>query len=213
MESKLELGSIKTEILVAFIFPVLVVVGWVIGLLFGIYYLIVLGILGGSYLGSIFFGLGLMYTVVFLILMIPSLFVMNRTNKMRKAADKGDIAKLMKLNSIGWAIVALIFTGIIPGVMLLIAHGPIAELQEGGLSEDNINRLIKLKTLLDSGVISKEEFEQQKAKITVASSTGGIEEQLMKLKSLLDSGIIRRVNTINRRANCLRNFGWCKEVW
>lgn len=190
MSSKSELGSIKTEILVAFIFAVLVVVGWVIGLLFGIYYLIVLGILGGSYLGPFFLGLGLTYTVVFLILMIPSILVMSRTNKMRKAANNGDIATLKKLNSIGWAIVALIFTGIISGVMLLLAHGPIAEFQEGGLSEDSIDRLVKLKTLLDSGVISKEEFEQQKAKITVGSSTGGTEEQLRKLKSLLDSRTI-----------------------
>jgi hypothetical protein len=47
---------------------------------------------------------------------------------MRHAVDSGDIATLKALNSTGWAVVALIFCGIIPGVMLLVAHSSIEEL-------------------------------------------------------------------------------------
>lgn len=205
MTSKSELGSIKTEILVAFIFSVLVVVGWVIGLLVGIYYLIILGVLGGTYLGPAFVGLGITYTIIFLILMIPSLLVLSRTNKMRKAANNGDIATLKRLNSIGWAVVALIFTGIVTGILLLIAHGPIEDLQEGGLSDDDLDRLIKLKMLLDSGVISKEEFEQQKTKIILGFS-GGAEAQLKKLKTLLDSGVITQSEYEKQKALLLEKL-------
>jgi len=194
MASGSQLGSIKTEILVAWIFALLVVIGWIIGLLVGVYYFIFLGILGGSYLGPYFVGIGITYTIVFLILMIPSILVMNRTNRMRKAANKGEITRLKELNSIGWAIVALIFSGIIPGVMLLIVHGPIEELgTEGEMSSDNLDRILKLKSLMDSGVITKEEFEAQKNKlIHGSSSSDSVESKLKDLKSLLDSGAINQ---------------------
>jgi len=194
MGSENQLGSIKTEILVAWIFALLVVIGWVIGLLWGIYILVILGILGGPYLGPYFVGTGLLYTIIFLILMIPSILVMNRTNIMRKAANQGNIAMLKELNSIGWAIVALIFAGIIPGVMLLIAHGPIEELgTEGEISGDNLDRLLKLKSLMESGVITKEEFEAQKNKLLHGSSSSdSVESKLKELKSLLDSGAINQ---------------------
>ena len=132
MASGNQLGSIKTEILVAWIFALLVVIGWIIGWLVGIYYLVFLGILFWSYGAATYADLGITYITVFLILMIPSILVMNRINRMRKAANKGEIARLKELNSIGWAIVALIFSGIIPGVMLLIAHSPIEELSTEG---------------------------------------------------------------------------------
>jgi len=192
MASENQLNSIRTEILVAWIFALIVVIIWIIGLLDGIYDFIILGILGGPFLGPVFTGIGLTYIIVFIILMIPSILVMNRINKMRKAANKGEIARLKELNSIGWAIVALIFSGIIPGVMLLIAHGPIEELgTEGEISGDNLDRLMKLKSLMDSGVITKEEFEAQKNKlIHGSSSSDSVESKLKDLKSLLDSGAI-----------------------
>ncbi|MEM3265284.1 MAG: SHOCT domain-containing protein [Nitrososphaeria archaeon] len=190
-----KMSSINTELLVAYIFAILVVVAWIIGfLVFFIYYFVVLGLLGGlgPYLAGWYIGIGLTYGVVLLILMIPSILVMRRIGRMRKAAKNNDVSRLKELNSIGWAIVALIFTGIIPGVMLLIAHGPIDELvAEGGLSENNIDKIIKLKTLMDSGVISKEDFEAQKNKLLHGvSSSYSTEEKLKNLKSLLDSGAI-----------------------
>jgi len=64
-------------------------------------------------------------SVVFLII---DAVVISRTWKMYSAVKNGDIATLKSLNSLGWAIVALIFSGVIPGVLLLIAHGRIEDL-------------------------------------------------------------------------------------
>lgn len=206
-------GSIRTEVLVAYIFAILVVVGWIIGFLVGLlYYVVVLGIFGVSYLTGYFVGIGLIYSVVFLILMIPSILVMRRTGRMYRAVKKGDVNLLKGLNSIGWAIVALIFTGVIPGVMLIIAHGPIEELGtgEGLSSSDNLDKLVKLKSLADAGVITKEEFERQKNGILHPESSkavsSGPEEDLKRLKNLLDSGTISQTEYDEQKAVILNRM-------
>ena len=111
--SSAKLGSVKTEILVGWIFALLLLVAWVWGFL---WYMIVLGILS-SFLGTIS-----------LVMLVPSIFVFRHTNQMRHATNAGDMSRLKQLNSAGWGIVALIFSGVIPGIMLLMARGPINEL-------------------------------------------------------------------------------------
>ena len=131
-----KLSSIKTEILIAWIFAILVVVSSVIGFLVSFLYLfVVLGLLAPSF-GGVFVGLGLLYSIIFLILMVPSILVLRGTGRMRSAANRGDIKRLKELNSIGWAVIALIFTGVITGVLLLVAHGPIQELQTFSLKKE-----------------------------------------------------------------------------
>ena len=66
--------------------------------------------------------------ILFLIMFAVSIIVTIRIYRMYKAANSGDIASLKSMNSLGWAIIALIFSGLIPGIMLLIAHGPIQQL-------------------------------------------------------------------------------------
>jgi hypothetical protein len=63
-----------------------------------------------------------------LVFLIINVLVIRRTSNMYLAAKNGDIAALKSLNSLGWAIVALIFSGIISGIMLLIVHGRINDL-------------------------------------------------------------------------------------
>jgi len=120
------LGSISTMVLVALIFAILALIGEIV----------VLGLVGfagaamseqgivspaaSAELGVIGF-----LSVIFLII---DVVVISRTWKMYSAVKNGDIATLKSLNSLGWAIVALIFSGIIPGVLLLIAHGRIEDL-------------------------------------------------------------------------------------
>jgi len=120
------LGSISTMVLVALIFAILALIGEIV----------VLGLVGfasavmseqgivspaaSAELGVIGF-----LSVVFLII---DAVVISRTWKMYSAVKNGDIATLKSLNSLGWAIVALIFSGVIPGVLLLIAHGRIEDL-------------------------------------------------------------------------------------
>jgi putative membrane protein len=198
-----KLGSVKTEILVAWIFSILVVVGWVIGFLFYfLYFFIILGLLApptsfyGASLAGFYIGIGLVYGIIFLVLMIPSILVLRRTGRMRSAANRGDIGMLKQLNSVGWAVVALIFAGVIPGIMLLIANGPINELgasgSGGAIPSDSFDRLTKLKTLLDSKAITQAEYDSQKAAILHPETARppGIEDELKKLKSLYDSGAL-----------------------
>jgi len=109
--------SVKTEILVCCIFALLVLIAWIWGFL---WYTIVLGIFSASTPSSL--------GIISLVMMVPSIFVFRHANQMRRAANIGNIFRLKQLNSVGWGIVALIFTGVITGIMLLIAHMSINEL-------------------------------------------------------------------------------------
>ncbi|MGC8982096.1 MAG: SHOCT domain-containing protein, partial [Minisyncoccia bacterium] len=125
----------------------------------------------------------------------------------RLAANKGDIQKLKELNSIGWAIVALIFTGIIPGIMLLIAHSAIEQLNSGGvISDSSIDKVLKLKSMMDAGIITKEEFEAQKNRIMYGSSSDPVEQKLKDLKALLDSGAISQSEYEEQKSKILRGI-------
>jgi hypothetical protein len=57
-----------------------------------------------------------------LVFLIIDVLVISRTRDMYSAAKNGDIAALKSLNSLGWAIVALIFSGVVAGVLLIIAY-------------------------------------------------------------------------------------------
>ncbi|MFP3286876.1 MAG: hypothetical protein RXP86_06475 [Acidilobus sp.] len=122
-EVERSLGSISTMVLVALIFAILALIGEIV----------VLGLVGFasavmseqgivSPVASAELGVIGFLSVIFLII---DAVVISRTWKMYSAVKNGDIATLKSLNSLGWAIVALIFSGVIPGVLLLIAHGRI----------------------------------------------------------------------------------------
>ncbi|MFP3081332.1 MAG: hypothetical protein RXR09_07450 [Acidilobus sp.] len=125
-EVERSLGSIGTMVLVALIFAILALIGEIV----------VLGLVG--FAGAVMSEQGIVnpaasaelgvigfLSVVFLII---DVVVISRTWKMYSAVKNDDIATLKSLNSLGWAIVALIFSGVIPGVLLLIAHGRIEDL-------------------------------------------------------------------------------------
>jgi hypothetical protein len=64
---------------------------------------------------------------------------------------------------------------------------------QGMSAAEMIEKLSRLKSLLDSGAISREDFEKQKTKIsrrTVSYSHPADPEDFRKLKSLLDSGVL-----------------------
>ncbi|MEM4066249.1 MAG: SHOCT domain-containing protein [Candidatus Micrarchaeaceae archaeon] len=173
------MGSIKTKLFVANIFGVVSVGVWIMLAVLS-FMLFTFSFAFGSIFGVLF--------ILFAFFWIPAYIVTKRIANMRAVAQKNDVLKLKELNSTAWAIVALIFAGVIPGIMLLLAHGPIDSLNtKWGLSDNTIDRLLKLKALMDSGVISKEDFEAQINNLLHNDST---EVTLKKLKSLLDSGAI-----------------------
>lgn len=199
-ETEQKIGSIKTYTLVAWIFSILTLVAWVILFLYFFVAMFIFGILGAFYYYGAVAAVGFIYGIILLVFMIPSIIVMRRSGRLYKAAGGGDIQALKANNSLGWAVVALIFTGVIPGIMLLIAHGPINDLKmtaasRGSILEtDALDKLERLKSLLDSGVINKEEFDAQKKRIMgpISQSVNTPEDELKKLKQLLDSGAITK---------------------
>ena len=144
---------------------------------------------------------GLIWGIVLLVFMVPSVLVMRRAGRLYHAAKRNDVRGLKEADSVGLAVVALIFTGVVPGILLLVAHGPISELEIGAVSgspslgADAIDKLERLKKLMDTGVITQTEFDEQKKRILgpLNQSMNTPEEELIKLKQLLDSGAITKL--------------------
>ena len=107
-----KLSSIKTYLLIALIFNILAIVAFALVSLF-----------------LILTPLGIIVVGFVAVPLILDIVIFGKINRMRSAAESGDIATLKAQDSLGWAIVALFTCGIIPGILLLIAHGAIDELQ------------------------------------------------------------------------------------
>lgn len=119
-----KISSIRTELIVALVFCILAMIGWIF-----LFATSLVGISVASAVGfSVLSGFAVGYFIFALVFLVMTILVARRVWKMYSAANKPDIKTLKELNSVGWAIIALIFSGIIPGIMLLIAHGPVDEL-------------------------------------------------------------------------------------
>ncbi len=126
-----KLASLKTYMLIAFIFNILAIIGFVIYGIWDIY----AGATVSSYLGGYWgyaAGWGTTTIIVGVVMLviggIAAWIFLTRVNPMYKAANTGNVATLKALNNMMWAILALIFAGVLPGIMLLISFGPINEL-------------------------------------------------------------------------------------
>ena len=126
-------ASIKTYIMIAFIINIIAIVGFALGALWDIWLAAtVTEYTFGYYAG---YTIGLAITgIVYLVLAVFSIIVFMRVRRMYNAANAGDIKTLKQLNNMMWAILALIFAGVIPGIMLLISFGPINELGQAPAS-------------------------------------------------------------------------------
>ena len=203
-----KLSSIKTYLLVGYIFAIFALIAWI---LIGLVYIfgaiaVIVAATDVNYYGSATVAAGvvsLIIGVVLFLFMLPTILVFRRIGRMRGAANRGDIATLKHNDSVGWGIIGLIFVGVITGIMMLIAHGPIQELTMGPPPMQaqqstgvDLDRLSKLKGLLDSGVITQGEFDTQKNMLLNPSGTqpktNAVEGQLTKLKSLYDAGVLSK---------------------
>lgn len=99
-----ELESARTLVLVAWIFSIL-------GFIFDLFLLIILII---SIIG-----------IIIVIFPIIGIWVFFRINSIKAAVDQGDATTASRLNTTVFDIIALIFGGIIPGILLLVAKGNI----------------------------------------------------------------------------------------
>jgi putative membrane protein len=122
-------ASIKTYIMIAFIFNIIILVAWALAGIEEIWAYFT----WASYLN--YFGVqviapaSLIITgIVFLVFLVFSVIIFMRVRRMYNAVNSGDINTLKQYNNMTWAILALIFAGVIPGIMLFISFGPINEL-------------------------------------------------------------------------------------
>ena len=119
--SSTNLSTIKTYMLIAFIFSIIFVIVWIAAALWTFAAFALLSVVG---LGIFV----VLPAIVYLVLFAFSIMVFLRIYKMYKAANAGDIATLKATSNMLWAIIALIFAGVIPGIMLIISDGPIKQL-------------------------------------------------------------------------------------
>ncbi len=115
------LATIKTYMLIAFIFSIIFVIVW-IGAALSVF---------ATFAFASVLGLGFFFilpAIIYLVLFAVSIIVFLRIYKMYKAANAGDIVTLKATSNMMWAIIALIFAGVIPGIMLIISDGPIKQL-------------------------------------------------------------------------------------
>jgi hypothetical protein len=197
---------VKTDLKIGWIFSAVFVAIWAI---FFVQYIFndlfasgLISAINGSSLSNNYFAGHLAAGIFFLIWMIPTIVIMRRMGSMYRAASNSNITQLKEANSQSWAIVALIFAGVAPGIMLLVTYGPINTLsaetaaKPSSKETDSIDKLSKLKGLLDANLITKEEFDGQKNLIMQkgiqTKSEISVEEQLTKLKALFDSGALTK---------------------
>ncbi len=167
-------AAVKTDLLVGWIFSAVFVVVWAIFFSEYIFNDLIgsglINLVNGSHVSSSYFTGYLVVGIFFLIWIIAAIVIMRRMGFMYRAASNGDIPRLKEANTLSWAILALVFSGVIPGIMLLVAYGPINRLPDAPIpnrsnsySGSSIEeQLAKLKALFDSGVITKPEYDQQK---------------------------------------------------
>jgi hypothetical protein len=120
-----KLATIKTYILIAYIFSIIAIVAFALAALSQIWAFAT----WSSVVYFVGFGTGfLIYGIVLLVFAVFSILVFMRIRHMYVAVNSGDVATLKRYNNMMWAILSLIFAGVIPGIMLLISFGPINEL-------------------------------------------------------------------------------------
>ncbi|MGF3522614.1 MAG: hypothetical protein ACQXXJ_05915 [Candidatus Bathyarchaeia archaeon] len=123
-----KLATVKSYITIAFVFNIIALVAWILAALSQIiaYFTFQSYV---YYYYTVSAPISILITgVVFLVFFVLSLIVFMRVRTMYTAVNRGDIATLKQLNNMMWSILALIFAGVIPGILLIMATGPINEI-------------------------------------------------------------------------------------
>ncbi len=198
-----KLSSIKTELLVAMIFLILGAIGSCVFTIIFIISVLYMITTPYAYVAPFIFLIGFIGLIFF----IPTIVVLVRVRAMHSAAQRGNISELKSLNSLAYAIIALVLTGIIPGIMLIIAYSDINSIDASVISGNPVERLDGLKKMLDDGIITKDEFEAKKEGIIKVSNPvmQNIEE-LRKLKEMRDTGVLTEEEYTKMKKNMLSKY-------
>ncbi|MCX8149962.1 MAG: hypothetical protein N3D85_00415 [Candidatus Bathyarchaeota archaeon] len=123
-----KLATIKSYITIAFVFNIIALVAWILAALSQIIAYVTFQSYVYYYY-TVSAPISILITgIVFLVFFVLSLIVFMRVRNMYSAVNRGDIATLKQLNNMTWSILALIFAGVIPGILLIMVTGPINEI-------------------------------------------------------------------------------------
>lgn len=106
------LGSAPTMILIAYIFSMLVLVAY------GIYVVILLFLAASPLVAAGVFLIALIPVVLFIV----GLWVFLRVGTIRRFMESGDARSAYEANTVGLGVVALIFNGVVTGILLLLSR-------------------------------------------------------------------------------------------
>ncbi len=114
----------KTLVLIAFIFSIIALVLFFFSFVSDIVNAISISAsytsagIPAPYTVGLFYAYGIIYIIMFLITVIVFL----RVKRIYDLLKAGNTAQAFKINTVTWAIIAIIFSGIITGIMLLLAR-------------------------------------------------------------------------------------------
>jgi len=117
---KRALRSIRIVVLVALIFAIIGTILELVVLFFGLTLLLIFSVFR-DVAGEALDAEMEFIRFVWLVFLVIDVQVIRRTRKMYSAAKNGNIVALKSLNSLGWAIAALIFGGVVAAGVLLLA--------------------------------------------------------------------------------------------
>ena len=105
------MGSAPTLVLIAMILSILVIIG------FGISFIAMLIL----FANPVAFPFGGFIVFIFLIFLVISIWILHNILEIRRFMESGDAKSAYDADSVAFGIVALIFNGIITGILLLVA--------------------------------------------------------------------------------------------
>jgi hypothetical protein len=106
------MGSAPTLVLIAMILSILVIIG------FGISFIAMLIL----FANPVAFPFGGFIVFIFLIFLVISIWILHNILEIRRFMESGDAKSAYDADSVAFGIVALIFNGIITGILLLVAR-------------------------------------------------------------------------------------------
>ncbi|MGC8608775.1 MAG: hypothetical protein ACP5UV_02765 [Thermoplasmata archaeon] len=121
------MGSAPTMILIAEVFSILALIGFLIAIIASVFGVItsvnvITSSAPGAPVPSPFPAIFLIIVIVYAIFLIIGVYVLSRILKMRSFIHAGDAKSAYELNTVGLGVLALIFNGVITGILLLISR-------------------------------------------------------------------------------------------
>jgi hypothetical protein len=116
------MGSAPTLVLIAMILSILIIIG------FGISFIVLLILLANP----VTFPFGGFIVFIFLVFLVISIWILHNILEIRKFIESGDAKSAYEADTVAFGIVALIFNGIITGILLLVARDDLRRAAEQG---------------------------------------------------------------------------------